>query len=236
MKAVEIAGLKRETLINALGGKCSCSGDGCWHTGECIIADRRCLQVDHINGDGAKDRKRLRSVGVVNYYFSHLAEARGKVQLLCANCNWVKRHQNYEYRNGKIIQDRVDDFPVRIGQKVSRLARVTSELTGLPDYEKLCTDAENFTRRMVEETAYVDLVDWVESIGLNVYARRSIAYQLAKRWEKQKSFGDSQEALADFLYFVRASFDSICRIAEMRIKDDKQKDENAENGKVIANG
>jgi len=223
VKQAEIARMKREALITALGGKCSCDGDGCWHTGECVIADRRCLQIDHINGDGAKDRERLKGVGIVNYYFAHLVEARGKIQLLCANCNWVKRHQNYEYRNGSAIQRSID-VPKRIDWKAARLAKVSVELTGLPEYAKLCIDAEDFIRKMVEETAYVDLVDWVESIGLNVYGRRSIAYQLAKKWEKQKSFSDGRDDLVKFLHWVRADFDSICRIADMRLAADKARE------------
>jgi len=220
VKQAEIARMKREALITVLGGKCSCSGAGCWHTGECIIADRRCLQIDHINGDGADDRERLKAVGVVNYYFSHLSEAYGKIQLLCANCNWVKRHQKGEYRNGKLVQGHVG-ASTPTDKKVARLAKVMSEITGLPDYDKLCADAESFILRMVEETAYVDLVDWVESIGLQIYGRRPVAYYLAKKWEKQKSFGDDRDDVAKFLRFIRADFDSIRRIADMRVADDK---------------
>ncbi len=220
MRTSEIAQLKRDALIDALGGKCSCHGDDCWHTGECTVSDRRCLQIDHINGDGVADRGRLKTVGVVNYYFNHLAEARDKIQVLCANCNWVKRHRNHEHRNGKIIREspRIATY---IASKDSCLARVTSEITGLPDYVPLCADAERFISRMVEETAYTDLVDWVESIGLQIYGRRTVAYYLAKRWEKKKGFGDSREDLAKFLQRVRDDFDSVCRIASMRLGDDR---------------
>lgn len=42
-----IALLKRETLIVALGGKCSCNGDGCWRTGG------MCPMTDYPSGDVA---------------------------------------------------------------------------------------------------------------------------------------------------------------------------------------
>lgn len=77
----------RVEMLTTLGGKCK----------KCGFADSRALQVDHINGGGNKERMSGRTSG---YYFKNVTESflRGenKYQLLCANCNWVKRHENNE--------------------------------------------------------------------------------------------------------------------------------------------
>src|SRR5260370_10641086 len=38
--------------MQALGGKCNCALEGCWHLGPCLIADHRILQFDHFKGVG----------------------------------------------------------------------------------------------------------------------------------------------------------------------------------------
>ena len=59
---------------------------------KCGFDDIRALQIDHINGGGLKHFKSHTSVG---YYKSMLDEPE-KYQLLCANCNWIKRYENKE--------------------------------------------------------------------------------------------------------------------------------------------
>jgi hypothetical protein len=67
--------------------------------GECVrcgFSDTRALQLDHVNGDGMRGRnwylgKRYK------YIKDHPDEARMRLQLLCANCNWIKRVDNGEY-------------------------------------------------------------------------------------------------------------------------------------------
>jgi len=89
---------KRFQLIEFLGGRCSCppSGD-CWHESSCRVYDDRCLQLDHINGGGSLDARRRGGNGqMIAYYLKHLDEARRNLQILCANCNWVKRDRNKE--------------------------------------------------------------------------------------------------------------------------------------------
>lgn len=58
----------------------------------CGFTDKRALQVDHINGDGYKERgnihKRLKLIQLNPTAY----------QILCANCNWIKRVVNGEYR------------------------------------------------------------------------------------------------------------------------------------------
>ncbi len=79
---------KREELIAALGGKCS----------RCGIDDHRVLQIDHVNGGGTKDCKKM--VGVKNKTILERVLSGSKdYQLLCANCNWIKRHELNETSN-----------------------------------------------------------------------------------------------------------------------------------------
>lgn len=83
----------RTGLINALGGKCS--NPTCLVPSGCT--DIRCLQIDHINGGGKKEILKFISVNIMySYYFKNLEEAKQKLQILCANCNWIKRYENNE--------------------------------------------------------------------------------------------------------------------------------------------
>jgi hypothetical protein len=57
-----------------------------------------CLQFDHKHGGGERDRKlkRLKDVEFLRYYVKHPAEAKRDLQVLCANCNAIKRHEQYK--------------------------------------------------------------------------------------------------------------------------------------------
>jgi hypothetical protein len=82
------AGLKarkkiRHEIIMVLGGCCVM----------CNFSDMRALQIDHINGGGTKE---IRSFSNRMKYYRHVLKNTHKYQLLCANCNWIKRHENKE--------------------------------------------------------------------------------------------------------------------------------------------
>ena len=77
----------RLKAIEILGGKC-CNPD-CLVPGGC--ADYRCLQFDHINGGGTKEIHSYGSAHVPRFIVSNPEEAMKRYQLLCANCNWIKR-------------------------------------------------------------------------------------------------------------------------------------------------
>ena len=83
----------RQAVIALLGGKCV----------SCGISDVRVLQIDHINSNGAEDRK-IYGAGQPAYY-QHILDCKGiGYQLLCANCNWLKRYERREYgKSGKPI-------------------------------------------------------------------------------------------------------------------------------------
>ena len=74
----------RLQVIAHLGGCCV----------RCGFADWRALQVDHVLGGGLRAR---REGNVYWIYSDVLKDKTGKYQLLCANCNWIKRYENDEH-------------------------------------------------------------------------------------------------------------------------------------------
>lgn len=60
----------------------------------CGFDDIRALQIDHVNGGGVKEYRLLR--GGRNFYKKVLNDTNGSYQILCANCNWIKRSENNE--------------------------------------------------------------------------------------------------------------------------------------------
>lgn len=64
----------------------------------CGFNDPRALQIDHVEGGGNKERRNLWSR--LNTHQQYLAVRerfiRGELQILCANCNWIKRNERGE--------------------------------------------------------------------------------------------------------------------------------------------
>lgn len=81
----KIKGLKRE-IFKKYSNKCN----------HCGFSDLRALQIDHVNGGGLKEI-RIKS-NRYNYYLHIFRDKTNKYQLLCANCNWIKRHEKKEVR------------------------------------------------------------------------------------------------------------------------------------------
>lgn len=76
-------------LFEILGGP-RCANPVCLVPGGC--KELLALEIDHKNDDGNIDRKRFSQTGVaVNYYLKHPDEAKTKLQVLCSNCNQIKR-------------------------------------------------------------------------------------------------------------------------------------------------
>lgn len=61
----------------------------------CGFSDIRALQIDHINGGGNKHVKELNGMLVFWLQKNNFPEG---FQILCANCNWIKRYENNEVR------------------------------------------------------------------------------------------------------------------------------------------
>jgi hypothetical protein len=66
----------------------------------CGFADERALQLDHIKAIGTKARIDQAKGGPASYYRRILKDdrLRKSLQLLCANCNWIKRCENQEHK------------------------------------------------------------------------------------------------------------------------------------------
>lgn len=60
---------------------------------KCGFDDKRALQIDHVNGGGLKEIRELKN----NRKYLELIKSKPQnYQILCANCNWIKRHENFE--------------------------------------------------------------------------------------------------------------------------------------------
>jgi hypothetical protein len=80
-------------LFQLLGGKCN--------NPDCPIPiekmDIRCLQVDHINGKGCKERKQYGRGSTLYRNILKKVKAGSKdYQLLCVYCNWLKSFEQKE--------------------------------------------------------------------------------------------------------------------------------------------
>lgn len=94
----------RARALCALGGRCV----------RCGFSDPRALQIDHVNGGGNDDFKRLHAIPYLNHVLDEVQRGSGKFQLLCANCNWIKKSENAEsnsdeYHSRKGIKRDDDD-------------------------------------------------------------------------------------------------------------------------------
>ena len=86
-KMLEISRSPRIKLIEMLGGHCV----------KCQYAyDIRALQIDHINGNGRKEARKHGTSSMYYFYLRNPQIAFKKIQVLCANCNQIKRHENKE--------------------------------------------------------------------------------------------------------------------------------------------
>lgn len=81
----------REELFCLLGNKCF----------NCGFSDRRALQIDHINGGGIKERINYNTKDFHRVVLKSIKNNERKYQLLCANCNWIKRHEKQEWGGAK---------------------------------------------------------------------------------------------------------------------------------------
>jgi len=87
--------LKRR-IMELLGNKCN----------NCRIGDFRVLQIDHINNNGYEERKKIGNNGggitQYLYIFKKLKSGSNDYQLLCANCNQIKK---YEYNKSRLLDN-----------------------------------------------------------------------------------------------------------------------------------
>lgn len=74
----------RQSVIEFLGGKCS----------KCGFSDTRALHIDHIEGGGTNLNKKTHWAQRYNQILKGIFSI--KVQLLCANCNSIKKYEERE--------------------------------------------------------------------------------------------------------------------------------------------
>mgnify|MGYP001576290723 CR=1 FL=1 len=77
----------RAAVLESFGNKCD----------KCGFSDKRALQIDHVNG-GGNIELRIELRNTMKYLKKVLADKTGMYQLLCANCNWIKRAERNEHR------------------------------------------------------------------------------------------------------------------------------------------
>lgn len=77
---------RRSEIFTVLGGEL-CA--------KCGFSDWRALQIDHINGGGNQHRKQFKAV---EKYYQYVCENKDEFQVLCANCNRIKVHEEKEWR------------------------------------------------------------------------------------------------------------------------------------------
>jgi len=73
-------------IFEKLGNKCV----------RCGFSDSRALQIDHIYGGGVKEIKTLNNRQ--KFLKKVLMDKKGKYQILCANCNAIKKVENKEIK------------------------------------------------------------------------------------------------------------------------------------------
>ena len=79
----------RNKLFNMVGKNCV----------HCGFLDKRALQIDHINGGGWSEYKQQGNINkMYKFYIQNPELAKKRLQILCANCNWIKRYENNETR------------------------------------------------------------------------------------------------------------------------------------------
>ena len=77
----------RPRLLQLLGDKCV----------KCGFSDVRALQIDHIGGGGLKELKVFKNnTAMYRFYLDHPIQAKRRLQILCANCNAIKKYENKE--------------------------------------------------------------------------------------------------------------------------------------------
>jgi len=82
-KKAEARKVLKAVIFIVLGDKCV----------KCGFSDKRALQVDHKDGSGADARESGRTgIRLLEDVLSNPEE----YQILCANCNWIKRVENGE--------------------------------------------------------------------------------------------------------------------------------------------
>lgn len=88
----------RLELLTRLGNRCVACG---------YDEDRRVLQIDHRDGDGAQERRQFRGLRYLEHLLRNLDT--GRYQLLCPTCNQIKVITHCERGRRRWSPDDLDD-------------------------------------------------------------------------------------------------------------------------------
>lgn len=115
----------RMRVIKHLGGKCV----------RCGFSDARALQFDHVNGDGWIDRLlKVNKAGLV-YHQAIIDDKEGRFQLLCANCNWIKREEEGEFHIPRTLRGHINALKHQ-GINYQKVQRIIEILDNAPRGKK----------------------------------------------------------------------------------------------------
>src|ERR1035437_8160838 len=94
-----VQGLRTQAL-DLLGGICA----------QCGFDDRRALAIDHIDGDGYRQRQ---GMAATRFYLDIIAGSHDGLQILCFNCNQIKKIENEEFGDRRVtVEEDLDHDPV----------------------------------------------------------------------------------------------------------------------------
>jgi len=120
---------RRFDMLDRLGSKCV----------RCGFLDWRALQIDHKNGGAYAERKQgvYGSSSSMDNKFYNLVMTEGekKFQLLCSNCNWIKRYEKNEFSNSR------QDFHLQL----RRMGFTTDNITDMLKKLEFCVARCNTT-------------------------------------------------------------------------------------------
>jgi len=80
---------RRLEILGMIGLECKACG---------YSKDWRALQIDHVNSNGTKERKLMSHGWAYKFWKKALVERPQDYQVLCANCNFIKRYEKDELR------------------------------------------------------------------------------------------------------------------------------------------
>ena len=86
----------RDVVHAALGGKCT----------RCGFSNPAALQIDHVRGNGNAQNRHFGYTARLRRTLDSVLSGEGKYQLLCANCNWIKRAENGE-TSARVARERL---------------------------------------------------------------------------------------------------------------------------------
>lgn len=134
----------RARALAVLGGVCA----------RCGYSAARALQIDHVNGGGSAAR-RERAPGTAGRAFLRDVIAKadaGIYQVLCANCNWIKKHEEGEHVGSRVyVRSPPTERTLRGRTPESEARRLAASRAGIarrtPEQEALRRQRISATKR-----------------------------------------------------------------------------------------